>query len=81
MFVFWNSHLFRVAQPEELLKYSGFQMEQIKEVASLMENKVGEVDTTHSRRSLNSVKKKYSSDKYDNVSSFILPTVDHLGVP
>jgi len=67
--------------PEELIRYSGFEIEEIKEVAKLMENKVGEVDTTYSRRSLTSVKKKYASDKYDNVSSFILPTVDHLGVP
>ena len=53
-------------------------MKDIKEVAVLMEDKVGEVETTYSRRSLNAVKKKYAADKYDNVSSFVLPTWNHL---
>ena len=66
------------AQPECLLNYTGFEVKDIKEVAVLMEDKVGEVETTYSRRSLNAVKKKYAADKYDNVSSFVLPTWNHL---
>jgi hypothetical protein len=57
-------------------------VEDIKQVAMLMESKVGETDTTHSKRSLVAVKRKYESERFDNVSaSFALPMVEHLDAP
>lgn len=53
-------------------------MNDIKEVASLMESKVGETEMS-TRRPLEAVKRKYQSDRYDNASvSFALPKVVHL---
>lgn len=74
--------IFLHAKPSELLKYTGFSPHEITEVAMLVESKVGESDTTYSRRSLVAVKRKYESDRYDNVSSsFTLPMVHHLDTP
>jgi hypothetical protein len=57
-------------------------VEDIKQVAMLMESKVGETDTTHSKRSLVAVKRKYESERFDMVSaSFVLPMVEHLDAP
>eukprot|EP00980_Cylindrotheca_fusiformis_P028156 scaffold22583_cov106-Cylindrotheca_fusiformis.AAC.27 len=67
--------------PEILLRYTGFTLNDIREVAVLMEKKIPVVETTPARRVLNSVKRKYESDRYDNVSTdFSPPKVSHLAI-
>lgn len=65
--------------PASLLRYTGFSLNDIREVAVLMESKVPETETTNARRTLVSVRRKYESDRYDNVSTaFTPPKVEHL---
>ena len=55
-------------QPDALVDYSGFQANDIIEVARVVASKVSEEAATCSRRELISVKRKYEGDRYDNVS-------------
>ena len=69
-------------QPGALLDYTGFSHDDIIEVAGLLESKVRETNTTSARRRLVAVKRKYESDRYDNVSTtFTPPLARHIRVP
>jgi len=62
-----------------LLEYTGFRAEDIKQAALLIESKVREPEITHSRRTLESVKRKFESERYDSVSvTLCFPQVEHL---
>jgi hypothetical protein len=68
--------------PQILLRYTGFALSDIREVAVLMESKVPETETTKASRILVSVKRKYESDRYDNVSAaFAPPKARYLDTP
>jgi len=69
-------------KPGCLLEYSGYTERDIREAASLIEQKVGETHPTHRRRQLVAVKQKFQSAGYGQVSSiFSVPRLSHLGNP
>jgi len=63
-----------------LLDYTGFHVDEIKECAAGIADKVGGDDTVASnRRHLVAVKRKYDSRRYNHVSTeFENPEVEHL---
>jgi len=66
-------------QPQTLLDYSGFELEQVMKVAALVASKVKENQVTNSKRNLLAVRKKYELDKYSRVSEeFKAPDIGHL---
>mmetsp|Transcript_13117 Transcript_13117/g.15416 ORF Transcript_13117/g.15416 Transcript_13117/m.15416 type:complete len:463 (-) Transcript_13117:296-1684(-) len=62
--------------PSILLEYSEFDVEELRECARLIAEKVGEEPITASRRKLGAVKKKYENRKYMHVSATRLPCRD-----
>ena len=50
------------------MEYSGFDLADILEVASLMADKVGSPPTTVSKRPLNSVQNKYREARFEEVA-------------
>jgi len=59
--------------PSILLEYSEFDVEELRECAQLIAEKVGEEPITASRRKLGAVKKKYENRRYMHVSAMRLP--------
>jgi len=69
-------------QPTSLLQYTGFSKSEIKDAATLMEAKVGEIGATVRSRQLIAVKRKYQSTRYESVAAnFTEPKACHLDEP
>lgn len=62
--------------PSILLEYTEFDVDELRECAKLIAEKVGEEPITASRRKLGAVKKKYENRKYMHVSAMRLPCQD-----
>lgn len=72
------------SQPPALLDYSGFHENEIREAAALMEAKVGDLGATARSRDLVAVRRKYESNRYENVADigcFTNPKASHLDTP
>ena len=66
-------------QPPSLLEYSGFAEHEIREAATLIEQKFGEADPQPRRRKLVAVKRKFESAGFSEVASnFSQPKVAYL---
>ena len=59
-----------------LLEYTEFDVEEIRECARLIAEKVAEEPITASQRKLGAVKKKYDNRRYMRVSAMRLPCKD-----
>lgn len=62
--------------PSILLEYTEFDVEELRECARVIAEKVGEEPITASRRRLGAVKKKYENRRYLHVSAMRLPCRD-----
>lgn len=63
------SHIFRNAQPLELLEYTGYSRGMIVNTAEFVAKKVSEDITTQNERELVSVKRKYAGKLYESIST------------